>query len=74
MRTENLLKCCDSFDFFFAELREAHTDAVNSENEFAEIALFSLIEEAAKMQPKLARVKDAAIQSNASAAKKGKAK
>jgi len=60
MKTENLLKCCDSFDFFFSELREAHTDAVNSENEFAEIALFSLIEEAAKMQPKLARVKEAA--------------
>ena len=74
MKTENLLKCCDSFDFFFAELREAHTDAVNSENEFAEIALFSLIEEAAKMQPRLARVKDAAIQTNAGAAKKGKAK
>lgn len=74
MRTENLLKCCDSFSFFFAELREAHTAAVNSGNEFAEIALFSLIEEAAKMKPKLARVKDAAIQTNPGAAMKGKAK
>ena len=74
MKTENLTKACDSFDFFFSKLREAHTDAVNSENEFAEIALFSLIEQAAKMQPKLARVKDAAIQANAGAAKKGKTK
>ena len=74
MKSKNLLKCCDSFDFFFAELRKAHTDAVNSENEFAEIVIFSLIEEAAKMQPRLARVKDATIQSNAGAAKKGKVK
>jgi len=55
MKTENLTRACDSFDLFFKELREAHTDAVNSENQFAEIALFSLIESAAKMQTKLAR-------------------
>ena len=60
MKTENLTKASDSFDFFFSELREAHTDAVNSGNQFAEIALFSLIESAAKMQTKLARVKEAA--------------
>lgn len=54
------MKACDSFDFYFAELREAHTDAVHSGNDFAEIALFSLIEQAAKMHAKLARVKDAA--------------
>lgn len=68
MKTENLTKACDSFDFFFSELREAHTDAVNSDNQFAEIALFSLIESAAKMQTKLARVKEAAT---AAAKKKG---
>ena len=67
MKTENLLKCCDSFEFFFSELREAHTDAVNSDNQFAEITLFSLIEPAAKMQTKLARTKEAAT---ADAAKK----
>jgi hypothetical protein len=62
MKTENLMKACDSFAFFFSELREAHTDAVNSDNQFAEIAMFSLIEDAAKMQTKLERVKDAAMQ------------
>ena len=41
MKTENLMKACDSFDFFFSEIRSAHTDAVNSDNQFAEIALFS---------------------------------
>lgn len=60
MNTENLMKACDSFDFFFAELREAHTDAVNSDNQFGEVALFSLIESAAKMQTKLNRIRDAA--------------
>jgi hypothetical protein len=60
MKTENLMKACDSFDFCFSELREAHTDAVNSDNRFAEIAIFSLIESAAKMHTKLARVKEAA--------------
>lgn len=59
------MKACDSFAFFFSELREAHTDAVNSENPFAEIAMFTLIEDAAKMQTKLARVKDAAMQTAA---------
>ena len=61
MKTENLTKACDSFAFFFSELREAHTDAVNSENPFAEIAVFSLIEDAAKLEAKLERVKDAAL-------------
>jgi hypothetical protein len=73
MKTENLMKACDSFAFFFAELREAHTDAVNSENPFAEIPLFSLIEDAAKIQTKLNRIKDAANQLVAKP-KKGKSK
>lgn len=69
MKTENLTKACNSFDFFFSELRESHTDAVNSDNQFAEIALFSLIESAAQMQTKLARVKEAAT---VAAKKKGR--
>ena len=60
MRTENLEQACNSFESFFGVLRESHTDAVNSDNQFAEIALSSLIESAAKMQTKLARVRDAA--------------
>ena len=65
MKTENLIKAADSFAFFFSELREAHTDAVNSANPFAEIAVFSLLEDAAEMQTKLDRVKDAAMQTAA---------
>jgi hypothetical protein len=62
MNTENLLKACDSFDFFLSELREAHKDAVNAENQFAEIMLLSSIERAAEMQPQLARAKNAVIE------------
>lgn len=60
MKTENLIKACESFDQFLAQLRQAHNDAVDSGNDFAEIAVVSLVEEAAKMQLRLARVKDAA--------------
>ena len=63
MKTENLTKACDSFEFFFSELRETHTDAVHSDNNFAEIALYSLLEDTAKLKTKLNRVKDAAMQS-----------
>jgi hypothetical protein len=65
MKTENLNKACDSFDFFASELREAHTDAVNADNRFAEVALFSLIEDAVKLETKLKRVKEAANQPDA---------
>ena len=60
MKIENLMKACDSFDLFFKELREAHTDAVNSDNQFAEIAIFSLIEQASRFGQQLARLKEAA--------------
>jgi len=60
MKTENLMKACDSFDRFLSELRQAHTDAVNSGNQFAEIAVLSLIEQAAKLNNQLARIKEAA--------------
>jgi hypothetical protein len=35
-------------------------DAVNSDNQFAEIATFGLIEQAAKLSNQLARLKEAA--------------
>ena len=62
MKIENLMKACDSFEVFQGELRKAHSDAVNSGDQFAEIAIFSLIELASELRPRLARVKDAAIE------------
>jgi hypothetical protein len=64
MKTENLMKACGSFESFFKELREAHRDAVNSDHEFAEIAFLSLIEQAAELKTRLARVKEAGIHMN----------
>lgn len=60
MKTENLNKACESFELFLTQLRNAHADAVDSGNDFAEIAVVALVEEAAKLQLRLARVKDAA--------------
>lgn len=71
MKTENLIKACDSFDFFASELREAHTDAVNSGSKSAEGELFSLIEAAIKLDTKLHVVREAVTRANA-AKKKGR--
>ena len=60
MKTENLMKACDSFVLFRSGLREAHKDAIESKDQFAEIAILSLIQEAAKLSAQLARVKEAA--------------
>ena len=60
MKTENLTKAYYSAQFVALEIREAHTDAVNSENQFAEIALFDLIEASVKLEQKLKRLVDAA--------------
>ena len=60
MKTENLTKAYHSAQFLAHEIREAHTDAVNSENQFAEIALFGLIEETVNLEQKLKRLTDAA--------------
>ena len=71
MKTENLTKAYHSLDFFMEELREAHTDAVTSGNRF-EAALFSLIEEAVKLQTKLSGIREAATQANAAKKKEPK--
>jgi len=61
MKTENLTKALHSAQFLSIEIREAHTDAVNSGNQFAEIALFDLIEPAMQLEQKLKRLLDAAL-------------
>ena len=71
MKTENLTKASHSLDFLMEELRGAHTDAMTSGNQF-EAALFSLIEEAVKLQTKLSGIREAAIQANAAKNKKPK--
>lgn len=53
MKTENLTKALHSAQFLAREIREAHTDAVNSENQFSEIAIFNLIEASVKLEQQL---------------------
>ena len=60
MKTENLTKAMHSSEFLSAELRAAHTDAVNSGNQFAEIVLFDLIEASVELERKLNRAMEAA--------------
>jgi hypothetical protein len=60
MKTENMLKACETYEVFNSQLRDAHRDAVNSCDQFAEIVLYSLLEEAAKMDNQLKRIKEAA--------------
>lgn len=59
MKTENLKKAYASAQILAREIREAHTDAVNSENQFAEIAIFDLIEPSVELEQKLKRLVDA---------------
>jgi hypothetical protein len=60
MNTENLTKAFESAQFLAREIREAHTDAVNSDNQFAEIAIFDLIETSVKLEQSLERLMYAA--------------
>lgn len=64
MKSENIVKACDSFEFFYSALGEAHTDAVNANNQFAELVIFSLLESAAKIRARLTQVRDAVNNGN----------
>jgi hypothetical protein len=59
MKTKNLTKAFQTAQFLAREIREAHTDAVNSENPFAEIAIFDLIAQSVELENKLARLAEA---------------
>jgi hypothetical protein len=60
MKTENLTKAYHSAQFLAREIREAHMDAVNSGDQFAEIAIFDLIEPSVKLEQKIKRLLGAA--------------
>lgn len=65
MKTENLTKAQQAFDLFLSDLREAHKDAVQSGNQFAELAIFHFLDEMAAASRKLNRMVDAANANNA---------
>jgi hypothetical protein len=63
MRTENLNLALQAAQTLALNIREAHTDAVNSENRFAEIALFDLISASWTMELRIKRMVEAAAPS-----------
>ena len=62
MKTENLQDACDHFNRYMGKLREAHKDAVNSGNQFAEYALLAMIERSGELQNHVHRLRFAANQ------------
>jgi len=60
LKTENLTLASRSAEMLCRNIRAAHTDAVNSGNDFAEIVLYGLIEEAQKLEQKISRAAAAA--------------
>ena len=60
MRTTNLSDACEYFKHFFNQLQNAHTDAINANNQFAEMVILSLLKNAAELQDQLLKIKTAA--------------
>lgn len=60
MKPDNIIKASESFEVFFGVLRKAHNNAVASENQWAELAMFNLIEKAAELQRRLKHVTEIA--------------
>ena len=53
MKTENLTKALHSVELLTSGLRAAHSDAVQAENQFAEIVLLGLLADAAALQDRV---------------------
>ena len=60
MKIDHLLNACRLHEEFLKSLHLAHTDAVNSGNQFAEIVILTMLEEATKSSQHLARIREAA--------------
>lgn len=60
MNAENVNKACESYEIFLTQLREAHTDAVNSDNPFAEMVFFGALGKAVELGDELSRIRNAA--------------
>ena len=60
MKTENLDNASATTTFLAEELREAHSDAINAGDEFAEIVSSNLVERAAALEWDVRRALEAA--------------
>lgn len=60
MKSENMVKAYQLFDEFEKTLRMAHTDAIDAKDEFAEILIYAVLEEATQKHWRLKRMAEAA--------------
>ena len=60
MKSENMTKAYELFVSFEKRLRLAHTDAIDAKDEFAELLIFTMLEEAAQTHWRLKRMREAA--------------
>ena len=61
MNTENITKALHSSEFIADDLREAYTDAVKANNQFAQIVLLKLIGDAVELNRKIGEAHEAAL-------------
>jgi hypothetical protein len=60
MKSENMTKAYELFVSFEKTLRLAHTDAIDAKDQFAEILIFRMLEEATQTDWVLKRMGEAA--------------
>ncbi len=60
MKSENLTRAYQLYSEYIIALRTAHTDAVDAENEFAEILIYTMLQEVSERQWRLRRMAEAA--------------
>lgn len=60
MRSENMVNAYESFRNFEIQLRMAHTDAIEAEDQFAEILIFLMLEKVVEIDWRLKLMSEAA--------------
>lgn len=60
MKSENMVKAYNSFVEFEKTLRLAHTDAIDAGDQYAEILIFAVLEQASQAHWRLKRMREAA--------------
>ncbi len=60
MKSQNMVRAFELYNEFEVALRKAHTDAIDAKDLFAEIAVYSLLEQATQKHWQLKRMAEAA--------------
>ena len=60
MKSENMVKAYELFSEYEKSLRLAHSDAIDGKDEFAEILIYAVLEDATQKHWRLKRMAEAA--------------